>query len=122
MRAAAILLPLCLSGCEKPPAPNSIVIAKACIYEQVPEGQKVSADKAREAVKKCANQFDDWSHGTMAASFKRPLKETDPEMMSAFGKHQAAMQDYWLTELSDEIEPSFQVHHHTWSKANAQNQ
>ena len=107
MRAFASLLPLCLIACTNR-SPNPIEAADACIYAQVPRGQMVSADRAREVVDHCARQLDAWSRYSIEGSFRRPLGSNDRDMTAAYLKHRAANHDYWLTHLSDQSKPSFQ--------------
>ena len=106
MRVWAHLLPLGLLACAKQ-APDAVGAGLACIHAQVPKGEKVSATKAREVVDNCASQLDAWSRYSIEGSFKRRFDASDRQMTDAFSKHRAASQEYWLTHLSDEIEPSF---------------
>ena len=107
MRAFASILALCLISCGSR-SPNPIEAADACIYAQVARGQMVSADRAREVVDHCASQLDAWSRYSIEGSFRRPLDNTDRDMMAAYVKHRTAGQEYWLTHLSVQVKPSFQ--------------
>ncbi len=103
MRGISALLPLCALGCAEPTALNPIETAKACIQDQVSDGQKVSAEMARQVINSCGTKLDAWSRYSIGGSFGRPFNDADPEMASAYAKHRAASQDYWLAHLSDEV-------------------
>jgi hypothetical protein len=105
-RTIASLFPLCLLACAKQ-APNPIEGAVSCIESQVPNGKKVSAERAREVVQSCETKLDAWSRYSIEGLFKRRFRESDREMTAAFSKHRAAARKHWLTHLSDEIQPSF---------------
>ena len=101
MRNLVSLATAALVGCAEH-KPNSIELAKACINSEVREGQKVSAERARQVVSHCSVQLDAWSRDSIALSLKRPFDPTDRQMTDAFAKHREANQKYWLRELSEE--------------------
>jgi hypothetical protein len=55
----------------------------------------------------CRSQLDAWSRNTIKGSLGKAFDPTDSRMMDAYQKHRQAADEYWLTHLSDDIQPKF---------------
>jgi hypothetical protein len=75
--------------------------------KQVPEGTNVSAARAKAVVASCGTRLDAESRDAVSRMFKREFDGRDPEMAERFELRRSAVEDWWLTQLSDEIQPKF---------------
>ena len=67
--------------------------AIACVEEQVPDGELVSAELADSVVEGCRHEFERWTRVQLEDAYKQPFDDSDPEMQSVYNR-----------ELDDKIE------------------
>ena len=87
--------------------PDYVRQADACVEKIVPNGTKVPAQKARSAVEACRKPILEWTNASMRKACYGPCDYTDERNVREFRGRKEAIEEHFLLQLSDEIQPTF---------------
>ncbi len=95
---------LVLAACESN-AGDSVQPAKNCVTGQVQMGKKVSATEARQVVGNCRTEIDRWAVEGLRQRPGVDFDLQDPSIAQEIEDRRQAIEDEFLTSLSDELQP-----------------
>jgi hypothetical protein len=87
--------------------PEYVRQADACVEKIVPKGTKVPAQKARSAVEACRKPILEMANASMRNACYGPCDYTDERNVREFSGRKHAIEEHFLLQMSDEIQPTF---------------
>lgn len=105
MRYVGCALFLAVGACT-PAWTDQKAVAEQCVRDQVPNGSKVSANRARETVENCQKAVQEWLDASMRNACRGPCDYSDPKVVSERRDRKRVMEERLMMSVSDEVRPS----------------
>ena len=106
MRYIGCVLGLAIAACT-PAWTDPKVVAEQCVQSQVPNGSKVSAERARQAVGNCQKAVREWLDVSMRHACRGECNYSDPTVVSERRDRKRVMEERLMMSVSDEVRPRF---------------
>ena len=106
MRYIGCVLGLAIGACT-PAWTDPKAVAEQCVRSQVPDGSKVSAERARSAVGNCQKAVREWLDASMRNACRGACDYSDPTVVSERRDRKRVMEERLIMSVSDEVKPRF---------------
>jgi hypothetical protein len=101
----AAALPIFLTACQASDPTDFTQPLKDCVAASVPQGRKVSAERAHKVLQSCQPQVRAFAFGSTKQAYGKRFDPRSPRIRQEYEDRKKAIEEMMLLELSDEIKP-----------------